>query len=213
MACCEFGGGTPCARGRTGGKEPESQGDEHDLARKCMFFFVSLLRFGARADGSLRRWRSITASYSVHMYRAWWPALKMRTVPFARLPKRQSLNFSSTPWLAVFVAGGLSANSEFRNAPPRAQSDLKKQLVILDVRKSIANAILASIGLADQDVSSMHSQSRPETLRPASSFSHYRHREEIERPKSVLAVRSHSHADASRDSMQDVFPALQPLFS
>lgn len=85
--------------------------------------------------------------------------------------------------------------------------------MILDVRKSIANLILTSIGLMDQDAVSIYSQPRSEIIRPASSISHYRPREEIERPKSVLSVRSHSHVDAAKDGMQDVFPVPYHCFT
>ncbi|KAJ9369090.1 hypothetical protein DTO282E5_6159 [Paecilomyces variotii] len=80
----------------------------------------------------------------------------------------------------------------FQTAPPRAKSDLKKQLTLLNVRKSIATAIINSIdldGSVDQEMSTtttttkttmtidpqprVDSQSRLDSaLRPASSFSH-----------------------------------------
>ncbi|KAL1883458.1 suppressor of tub2 mutation [Paecilomyces lecythidis] len=89
----------------------------------------------------------------------------------------------------------------FQNAPPRAKADLKKQLALLNVRKSIATAIINSIGLggpADQETSTMtrpqsRSQSRTRLdppLRPASSFSTHLTRDEIPRPASVLSAMS-----------------------
>src|SRR5436190_22286489 len=57
-----------------------------------------------------------------------------------------------------------------RNAPPRALSDLKKQLQLHNVRKSIATSILSSVGLTapvEQDLSpSMQSQARSDIFRP-----------------------------------------------
>src|SRR5690349_140395 len=85
-----------------------------------------------------------------------------------------------------------------RTAPPRAQSDLKKQLQAHNVRKSIANAILNGIGLSDPDLSSSAlSQSRPENVRPATSFSSYRPLESSQRPPSVLSTRSYTNGDPS----------------
>lgn len=81
-----------------------------------------------------------------------------------------------------------------RNAPPRALSDLKKQLQSHNVRKSITNSILSSIGV-DQDLSSsMQSQPRSDILRPESSFSSHR---EPQRPNSVLSTRSISNGEAA----------------
>ncbi|KAJ9358028.1 hypothetical protein DTO027B9_2598 [Paecilomyces variotii] len=97
----------------------------------------------------------------------------------------------------------------FQTAPPRAKSDLKKQLTLLNVRKSIATAIINSIdldGSVDQEMSTtttttkttmtidpqprVDSQPRLDSaLRPASSFSH-RAPEEIPRPASVMSVMS-----------------------
>ncbi|QSS53499.1 HEAT repeat protein [Histoplasma capsulatum var. duboisii H88] len=82
----------------------------------------------------------------------------------------------------------------FQNAPPRALSDLKKQLQSHNVRKSITNSILSSIGV-DQDLSSsMQSQPRSDILRPESSFSSHR---EPQRPNSVLSTRSISNGEAA----------------
>ncbi|KAJ9201640.1 hypothetical protein DTO164E3_3533 [Paecilomyces variotii] len=97
----------------------------------------------------------------------------------------------------------------FQTAPPRAKSDLKKQLTLLNVRKSIATAIINSIdldGSVDQEMSTtttttkttmtidpqprVDSQPRLDSaLRPESSFSH-RAPEEIPRPASVMSVMS-----------------------
>ncbi|KAJ9231172.1 hypothetical protein DTO166G5_6944 [Paecilomyces variotii] len=97
----------------------------------------------------------------------------------------------------------------FQTAPPRAKSDLKKQLTLLNVRKSIATAIINSIdldGSVDQEMSTtttttkttmtidpqprVDSQPRLDSaLRPASSFSHCAP-EEIPRPASVMSVMS-----------------------
>nr|KMM67892.1 STU1 protein [Coccidioides posadasii RMSCC 3488] len=85
----------------------------------------------------------------------------------------------------------------FQSAPPRAISDLKKQLIQNNVRKSIATSILSSLGaniVADSETSSsFQSQSRSDITRPATSFSH--RREEVPRSQSVLSMRSHSNAD------------------
>ncbi|KAJ9214309.1 hypothetical protein DTO166G4_4154 [Paecilomyces variotii] len=97
----------------------------------------------------------------------------------------------------------------FQTAPPRAKSDLKKQLTLLNVRKSIATAIINSIdldGSVDQEMSTtttttkttmtidpqprVDSQPRLDSaLRPESSFSHCAP-EEIPRPASVMSVMS-----------------------
>ncbi|EEP78785.1 predicted protein [Uncinocarpus reesii 1704] len=86
----------------------------------------------------------------------------------------------------------------FQNAPPRAISDLKKQLISHNVRKSIATSILSNLGVninTDAEVSSSfhQSHSRPDNTRPVSSFSH--RRDDLPRSNSVLSVRSHSNAD------------------
>ncbi|KAJ9363714.1 hypothetical protein DTO280E4_2304 [Paecilomyces variotii] len=74
----------------------------------------------------------------------------------------------------------------FQTAPPRAKSDLKKQLTLLNVRKSIATAIINSIdldGSVDQEMSTTTTTTKTtmtidpqprvdSALRPASSFSH-----------------------------------------
>ncbi|KAL1969366.1 hypothetical protein VTN77DRAFT_9559 [Rasamsonia byssochlamydoides] len=85
----------------------------------------------------------------------------------------------------------------FQNAPSRAKSDLKKQLAAHNVRKSIATAILSSLGLADQDMSSSLNSSRSETRRPPSSFSN--HRPDPPRPNSVLSSRSQGHGETGKD--------------
>ncbi|KAN0086500.1 CLASP N terminal domain containing protein [Elaphomyces granulatus] len=89
----------------------------------------------------------------------------------------------------------------FQNAPSRANSDLKKQLVVHNVRKSIATAILASLGLAtvDQDLSSSHSRS--EIRRPGSSLSTHRARDDPPRPNSVLSARSQGNGEATKDEL------------
>ncbi|KAJ5161565.1 Protein stu1 [Penicillium capsulatum] len=73
----------------------------------------------------------------------------------------------------------------FRNAPARAKSDLQKQLVTRGVRKSIASAILAGIGLGTEAESSNRPISR------------------AERPISVMSSRSHA-ADVPNDEPQTV---------
>ncbi|KAJ5620704.1 hypothetical protein N7510_004688 [Penicillium lagena] len=62
----------------------------------------------------------------------------------------------------------------FRTAPPRAKSDLQKQLVARGVRKSIANAIITGIGLSSTD-------SESSSARPVSR---------VDRPISVMSSRS-----------------------
>ncbi|KAJ5832108.1 hypothetical protein N7474_000419 [Penicillium riverlandense] len=62
----------------------------------------------------------------------------------------------------------------FRTAPPRAKSDLQKQLVARGVRKSIANAIITGIGLSSTD-------SESSSTRPVSR---------VDRPISVMSSRS-----------------------
>ncbi|WEW55891.1 suppressor of tub2 mutation [Emydomyces testavorans] len=99
----------------------------------------------------------------------------------------------------------------FQSAPPRAISDLKKQLALHNVRKSIATAIVASLGAnitADPDMSSSQLQSRSDILRPASSFSH--RRDDVLRPNSVLSVHSHSNADVQNTSKSDAVYQNQP---
>ncbi|KAJ5975783.1 Protein stu1 [Penicillium waksmanii] len=63
----------------------------------------------------------------------------------------------------------------FRNGSARAKSDLQKQIVARGVRKSIANAILSSIGLGSGELESSN--------RPVSR---------VERPISVMSSRSHT---------------------
>ncbi|KAL2369773.1 protein stu1 [Blastomyces gilchristii SLH14081] len=82
----------------------------------------------------------------------------------------------------------------FQNAPPRALSDLKKQLQSHNVRKSITNSILSNIGVDQELSSSVQSQSRSDILRPESSFSSHR---EPQRPNSVLSVRSYSNSETA----------------
>ena len=86
-----------------------------------------------------------------------------------------------------------------RNGPSRAKSDLKKQLQVQNVRKSIVTSILANIGLNDapeqEQSSSLQSQPKPDTLRPGSSFSSYRPHEPS-RPNSVISIRSHANNEA-----------------
>ena len=76
----------------------------------------------------------------------------------------------------------------FRNSPARAKSDLQKQLVSSGVRKSIANFILAGIGLGSvEPESGNRSISRAE--RPISRAE--RPKSRAERPVSVISSRSH----------------------
>lgn len=70
----------------------------------------------------------------------------------------------------------------FSNSPARAKSDLQKQLVARNVRKSIANAILAGIGLGPAEPES--------SARPISR---------AERPVSVMSSRSHAAMDTPDD--------------
>ncbi|KAJ5082505.1 Protein stu1 [Penicillium argentinense] len=74
----------------------------------------------------------------------------------------------------------------FKNGSARAKSDLQKQLIARGVRKSIANAILSSIGLGPGEPES--------SARPISR---------AERPISVMSSRSHAvdmHDEGSIDS-------------
>lgn len=70
----------------------------------------------------------------------------------------------------------------FQNAPARAKSDLTKQLSVHNVRKSISNAILASIGLSSTE------PEHPAPPRPASRGDGL-----LQRPVSVMSSRSHHH--------------------
>jgi CLIP-associating protein 1/2 len=98
-----------------------------------------------------------------------------------------------------------------RNAPSRAKSDLKKQLTLHSVRKSIATAILVSLGLAsmEHDMSSSLSSSRADIRRPASSFSN--HRPDPPRPNSVLSARSQGHVDPVIDGARSQSPPSSDL--
>ncbi|OAX81560.1 hypothetical protein ACJ72_04094 [Emergomyces africanus] len=84
----------------------------------------------------------------------------------------------------------------FQNAPPRALSDLRKQLQSHNVRKSITNSILSNIGVDQELSSSMQSQPRCDVLRPGSSFSSHRS-QEPQRPNSVLSARSFSNGETT----------------
>ncbi|PGH11109.1 hypothetical protein AJ79_05054 [Helicocarpus griseus UAMH5409] len=84
----------------------------------------------------------------------------------------------------------------FQNAPPRALSDLKKQLQSHNVRKSITNSILSNIGLDQEPSSTVQSQPKSDILRPGSSFSSHRS-QETPRPNSVLSHRSYSNGDTT----------------
>ncbi|OJD15856.1 hypothetical protein AJ78_03909 [Emergomyces pasteurianus Ep9510] len=84
----------------------------------------------------------------------------------------------------------------FQNAPPRALSDLKKQLQSHNVRKSIANSILSNIGVDQELCSSTQSQPRSDILRPGSSFSSHRP-QDLQRPNSVLSARSFSNSESA----------------
>ncbi|KKZ65297.1 hypothetical protein EMCG_08813 [[Emmonsia] crescens] len=84
----------------------------------------------------------------------------------------------------------------FHNAPPRALSDLKKQLQSHNVRKSITNSILSNIGVDQELSSSVQSLPRSDILRPGSSFSSHRS-QEPQRPNSVLSVRSYSNGETA----------------
>ncbi|KAF7717210.1 Uncharacterized protein PECH_004064 [Penicillium ucsense] len=117
----------------------------------------------------------------------------------------------------------------FRNAPARAKSDLQKQLLARGVRKSIANAILAGIGLsdseppssvrslsrADRPISVMSSRSNMRDLvedepirhRPESSRSHYDRStpappEAPSRPKTPAEPQSLPHASSEDDGIE-----------
>ena len=65
-----------------------------------------------------------------------------------------------------------------RNGSARAKSDLQKQLVARGVRKSIANAILSSIGLGGESEGSARPISRAE--RPVSAMSSRSHAVDIQ---------------------------------
>ncbi|KAL1955565.1 hypothetical protein VTO42DRAFT_8444 [Malbranchea cinnamomea] len=85
----------------------------------------------------------------------------------------------------------------FQNVPSKALSDLKKQLQVHNVRKSIVSSILSSLGASGLDPD----MSRSEIVRPTSSFSS--RREEPNRPTSVLSMRSYSNGDGSNHSRND----------
>ncbi|EFR01378.1 hypothetical protein MGYG_04385 [Nannizzia gypsea CBS 118893] len=97
----------------------------------------------------------------------------------------------------------------FQNAPPRAISDLKKQIQSHNVRRSITLSIFAALGInsiPDADLPSSHSGI---PARPGSSFSH--RREEPPRPNSVLSTRSHHHQDgSSRNDDSHYAPSRPP---
>ncbi|OQE23822.1 hypothetical protein PENSTE_c008G00202 [Penicillium steckii] len=92
----------------------------------------------------------------------------------------------------------------FRNGSARAKSDLQKQLVARGVRKSIANAILSSIGLGGESEGSARPISRAE--RPVSVMSSRSHAVDIHdedyEPRNQTA-RSRAHQDRSTPAPQE----------
>lgn len=84
-----------------------------------------------------------------------------------------------------------------RNAPARAKSDLKKQLAVNNVRRSISNVILVGIGLSSEHE---HSASRPAS----------RVENPHQRPASVMSSRSEHVAEPPKEGIL-LFPSLQSL--
>lgn len=98
----------------------------------------------------------------------------------------------------------------FRNAPARAKSDLQKQLVARNVRKSIANAILSGIGLgADEPQSAPRPISRAE--RPISVMSSRSHAKELPDDGSFVHTPEHYKDNSSNDSTEPEFSKSRPI--
>ncbi|KAJ9263859.1 hypothetical protein DTO212C5_7391 [Paecilomyces variotii] len=112
----------------------------------------------------------------------------------------------------------------FQTAPPRAKSDLKKQLTLLNVRKSIATAIINSIdldGSVDQEMSTTTTTTKTtmtidpqprvdSALRPASSFSH-----RAPTTKTTMTIDPQPRVDSQPrlDSQSRLDSALRPASS
>jgi hypothetical protein len=146
------------------------------------------------------------ASSSAHMSLVWSHVSKTPIAVFGRRPSRPSLSYSSKCHCLLSYMHLLTR--EFRNAPSRAKSDLKKQLALNNVRKSITAAILAGLGLADHDMASMLSNSRSETRRPGSSMSNH-----PPRPHSVMSARSQGHGDGGKEGISQFIPTFLACMS
>lgn len=96
-----------------------------------------------------------------------------------------------------------------RTAPARAKSDLQKQLVARNVRKSIANAILSGIGLVDEPQSSARPISRVE--RPISVMSSRSHAKDLLDDGSFVDTREYYPIDnSSNDTTEPEFSKSRP---
>lgn len=96
-----------------------------------------------------------------------------------------------------------TTNRVCSNAPPKALSDLKKQLALHNVRKSFVTAILSNVGGQSEEAS--HSQpAKNQPTRPASVVSAHR---DIGRSTSALSL--HSHPESSSKSSRVFLCCIQ----
>jgi CLIP-associating protein 1/2 len=89
--------------------------------------------------------------------------------------------------------------TRLRNAPDRAKADLKKQLQLRNIRKSIANSILAQLDLsnpAEPDFRSSHPKPHMPQQDSAISMTF----DESQRPASVASLRSSTRPDSALTS-------------
>jgi CLIP-associating protein 1/2 len=108
-----------------------------------------------------------------------------------------------------------------RNAPGHAKADLKKQLILRDIRKSIATYIMLQLGISSDTVEATSStQSRPIELasstqsRPKPQFS--QSMSAVEMPPSSQTEPEQEQMDPldvySKHELEDIFSAMHPSF-
>jgi CLIP-associating protein 1/2 len=90
--------------------------------------------------------------------------------------------------------------TDHRNAPDRAKADLKKQLLLRNIRKSIANSILSQLGLGNHTEPEFKSSfSKPHVSQQDSAISMTF--DESQRPASAASFHSSTAVDTSKKDL------------
>lgn len=138
----------------------------------------------------------------------------MLTEMFATRLRPMSWSFSGN--LSRKYLWKLSVNSAHRNSPDRAKTDLKRQLVALNIRKSIASSILSQLHISlPQELTSntpSQSQAQSETPHQDGGIMDRSQMTEPSLPPSAEAAHVEAlYIDSQRD-LEDTFRSMHPCF-
>lgn len=138
----------------------------------------------------------------------------MLTEMFATLPKQTLSNYSGST--TPDTISGNETNDAHRNSPDRAKADLKRQLIALNIRKSIASFILSQlhIPLPDELASNPSSNSHPQSEtshQDGSVTGRPQAKEPVLPPSAEVSHIEPLYVDSQRD-LEDIFRSMHPCF-